>query len=105
MAFQQTITQMQVPQFESRLQVLRVRPTYIAAFKKCRYLYLEKIHLASKRHFLNYLSRLTEKWPNGTFYLKLSNGKVFDIDGENERFLKTIFPSRKYTKLYLNKEK
>ena len=27
------------------------------------------------------------------------------IDGENERFLKTIFPSRKYTKLYLNKEK
>ena len=27
------------------------------------------------------------------------------IDYENERFLKTIFPSRKYTKLYINKEK
>ncbi len=27
------------------------------------------------------------------------------IDSENERFLKIKFPSRKYTKLYLNKEK
>jgi hypothetical protein len=25
------------------------------------------------------------------------------VDDENERFLKTIFPSRKYTKIYLNK--
>ncbi len=27
------------------------------------------------------------------------------VDYENERFLKTIFPSRKYTKLYIDKEK
>ena len=27
------------------------------------------------------------------------------VDYDNERFLKTIFPSRKYTKLYLREEK
>ena len=27
------------------------------------------------------------------------------VDYENERFLKTVFPSRKYTKLYIDKEK
>jgi hypothetical protein len=83
---------MEVPQFESRLQVLRVRPTYIAAFRKCRFLYLERDHLTSKRTFLNYLARLTEKWPNGTFYLKLSTGKVFARlevrDGKVEQILK-----------------
>ena len=26
------------------------------------------------------------------------------VDSGNERFLKTVFPSRKYTKLYLGKE-
>lgn len=27
------------------------------------------------------------------------------VDNDNEKFLKTIFPSRKYTKLYIEKEK
>jgi len=78
--------------FESRLQVLRARPTYTAAFKKCRYLYLEKDHLNSERDFLGYLSRLTEKWPNGTFFLKQSDGKVFARlvvrDGQVQSILK-----------------
>jgi hypothetical protein len=88
----QTTTEMRVPQFESKLQVLRVRPTYIAAFKKCRFLYLERNHLRSKQNFLRYLSSITEKWPNGTFYLKLSNGKVFARinikDGKVQEILK-----------------
>lgn len=73
----QVSMEMEMPNFESRLQVLRVRPNYIAAFKKCRYLYIERDHLKSKQNFLKYMSRITEKWPNGTFYLKLSTGKVF----------------------------
>ena len=49
-----------------------------------------------------------EKYKGQRMYVVAINNYAYIvpfIDGENERFLKTIFPSRKYTKLYLNKGK
>lgn len=64
-------------QFENRLAVMRVRVNYIAPYRKCRYFYLEKKHLKNKRAFIKHIHEIASSWPNGTYYLKLSNGQVF----------------------------
>ena len=63
--------------FESRLAVMRVRATYIAPYRKCKYFYLDKTHLKSKKDFLKHAEPIIGNWPNGTYYLKLSSGEVF----------------------------
>ena len=63
--------------FENRLAVMRVRVNYIAPYRKCRYFYLEKKHLKNKRAFAAHVKEVASNWPNGTYYLKLSNGQVF----------------------------
>ncbi|MBD3262825.1 hypothetical protein GF374_00405 [Candidatus Woesearchaeota archaeon] len=64
-------------QFENKLAVMRVRTKFIAPYRKCRYFYLEKKNLKSKRAFKKHVREIAENWPNGTYYLKLSTGKVF----------------------------
>lgn len=63
--------------FENRLAVMRVRVNFIAPYRKCRYFYLEKKHLRNKRIFVKHIQTIANNWPNGTYYLKLSNGQVF----------------------------
>jgi uncharacterized DUF497 family protein len=48
-----------------------------------------------------------DKYQNQQIYVVSINQYIYlvpFIDNGNELFLKTIFPSRKYTKLYLNRE-
>ena len=78
--------------FESRMAVMRVRPTYIAPYLKCRYFYLSKPDLKTKRTFVKHAETLIGNWPSGTYYLKLSSGKVFirfDVyEGKIKKFYK-----------------
>ena len=63
--------------FENKLAVMRVRIKYIAPYRKCRYFYLEKKHLKSKKQFEKHIREVAETWPNGTYYLKMSDGRIF----------------------------
>jgi len=50
------------PVFESRLSVFRVRANFVAPYRKC---------------FMNHVQNVCRGWPNGVYFLKLTNGKVF----------------------------
>jgi len=72
------VTEMvQIPVFESRLAIFRVRANFIAPYRKCRFFYLDHPHLKTKNAFIKRVEEIAASWPNGTYYLKLSNGQVF----------------------------
>jgi len=81
-----------MPKFENRLAVMRVRVNYIAPYRKCRYFYLEKSHLKNKRTFIKHIQEVAKGWPNGTYYLKMSDGQIFArfdlIDGKVKKLYK-----------------
>ncbi|MEM2874183.1 MAG: hypothetical protein QW063_01930 [Candidatus Nanoarchaeia archaeon] len=74
-----TVTEEAVTQriFEPRLAVFRVKANFIAPYRKCKYLYLEPKNLKTKNLFIKHITQIIENWPNGTYYLKLSDGRVF----------------------------
>lgn len=56
---------------------MRVRANFIGPYRKCKYFYLEKKHLKNKRAFIKHIQKVAADWPSGTYYLKLSDGRVF----------------------------
>jgi len=78
--------------FEPRLAVFRVKANFIAPYRKCKYLYMDPKDLKTKGSFTKHVLRIAGAWPNGTYYLKLSNGQVFArfdmIDGKIHKFYK-----------------
>jgi hypothetical protein len=74
---QKTVSKVQPKVFESRLAVFRVKSNFIAPYRKCKYVYIDPIKLRTKGAFIKHLSALTNSWPTGPFYLKLSDGRVF----------------------------
>ncbi|MFN7088717.1 MAG: hypothetical protein ACK4NX_02810 [Candidatus Paceibacteria bacterium] len=78
--------------FEPRLAVFRVKATFIAPYRKCKYLYLEPKDLKTKSRFIKHVTRIAKGWPNGTYYLKLSSGQVFArfdiVDGKVHKLYK-----------------
>jgi hypothetical protein len=78
--------------FESRLAVFRAKANFTAPYRKCKYLYMEPKDLKTKGSFTRHLMRIAANWPNGCYYLKLSNNQVFvrfDIlDGKMHKLYK-----------------
>jgi len=66
-----------VPEFESRLSVFRVRANFAAPYRKCKFFYLDRVNLKSRKGFLKHVQNVCKGWPNGIYFLKLVNGKVF----------------------------
>src|SRR3972149_4333582 len=65
------------PVFESRLSVFRVRANFVAPYRKCKLFYLDRSNLKSRKGFMNHVQNVCRGWPNGVYFLKLTNGKVF----------------------------
>jgi hypothetical protein len=74
-AVTETVTMEKV--FEPRLAVFRVKVTFIAPYRKCKYLYVEPKDIKTKAAFLKRIRHIAAIWPNGDYYLKLSDGRVF----------------------------
>lgn len=72
----QTLT-MTKPAFESRLSVFRVRANFAAPYRKCKFFYLDKLHLKSKSTFIKRIEEVSGNWPNGNYFLKMGSGAVF----------------------------
>ncbi len=72
-----TKTMVEKPKFESRLEVMRVKPTFVAPYRKCRFFYLDPKDLKTKRSFTKHIEEIARNWPNGVYYLKMSSGKIF----------------------------
>ena len=87
----QTVTLVK-PKFESRLEVMRVKPTFVAPYRKCRFFYMEQKDLKTKRSFTKHIERIAHGWPNGSFYLKMSTGQIFSrfemYNGEVKKLFK-----------------
>jgi len=78
--------------------------------KKIRGVSFEQVLYYIENDFvLNIIEHPNQKrYPDQRIYLILMNNYVYlvpFVDQENERFLKTIIPSRKLTKYYLRGEK
>jgi hypothetical protein len=56
---------------------MRVRSTYTAPYRKCKYFYLEPRHLKTKAQFVKRIKEVAGNWPTGTFFLKTDSGKIF----------------------------
>jgi len=65
------------PAFESRLAVFRVKATFVAPYRKCKFFYLDKAQLKSKSTFIKRIEEVAGNWPNGIYFLKMSSGQVF----------------------------
>lgn len=73
----ETMPQQTKTTFESRLSVFRVRATFVAPYRKCKFFYLDRTNLKSKGTFVKQIERIGGNWPNGTYFLKMSSGAVF----------------------------
>jgi len=60
-----------VPEFESRLSVFRVRANFAAPYRKCKFFYLDRVNLKSRKGFLKHVQNVCKGWPNGIYFLKL----------------------------------
>ena len=87
----QTMTEEKV--FEPRLAVFRVKINFIAPYRKCKYLYIEPKDLKTRVSFLRRIRQIALIWPNGDYYLKLSDGRVFArfaiLNGKLHKFYKS----------------
>ena len=63
--------------FEQRMAVMRVRANFVAPYRKCSFVYLERNDVGTQIVFKKRLREITSSWPPGIYYLKLSSGKVF----------------------------
>ena len=81
---ERVVSKTQPKVFESRLAVFRVKANFIAPYRKCKYIYLDHNKLKTKGSFIKHIEAVSTNWPNGPFYLKLSDGRVFsrfDVSG------------------------
>ncbi|MBT4114231.1 hypothetical protein HOD83_03730 [Candidatus Woesearchaeota archaeon] len=67
----------QRPKFEDQMSVIRVRKNYAAPYLKQRYVYINKKDVKTERTFKQAINDQIRNWPDGVYFLKLSNGKVF----------------------------
>ena len=78
--------------FEPRLAVFRVKVNFIAPYRKGKYLYVEAKDIKTKPAFLKRIRHIAAIWPNGDYYLKLSDGRVFArfniLNGKLAKFYK-----------------
>ncbi len=68
---------MEKPKFESRLEVMRVKPAFVAPYRKCRFFYHEPRNVRTKGAFIRHVEDVAKSWPNSEYYLKMSSGKIF----------------------------
>ncbi|MBI4095550.1 MAG: hypothetical protein HY438_01680 [DPANN group archaeon] len=71
--------------YEPRLEVMRVRQNFVAPYRKYRFLFVDKQDLKTRKQFVKRLENVSASWPQGTYYLKLSNGLVFARFDVSER--------------------
>lgn len=63
--------------FEDKLAVVRVRRDYAAPYLKHRYFNIKRKDIKSKKLFIRKVEDTVLNWPPGTYYLRMSDGKVF----------------------------
>lgn len=79
------------PKFEDQLAVIRVRKNYAAPYLKQRYLYLNRGDVKTERKFKEAINEKSTNWPDGIYFLKMSNGKVFTRFKLHEGKIEQVF--------------
>lgn len=65
------------PKFEDQLSVIRVRKNYAAPYLKQKFIYIKRSDVKNERNFKGAMAERIRNWPDGIYFLKLSDGKVF----------------------------
>ena len=56
------------PEFESRLSVFRVRANFAAPYRKCKFFYLDRVNLKSRKGFLKHTQNVSKGRPNAIYF-------------------------------------
>lgn len=83
--------------FENQLSVIRIRKQYAAPYLKSRFVYLKRRDISTQKKFVKALADTVKSWPDGTYYLKLSTGKVFVRFEVKEGKIRTIYKTSPIT--------
>jgi len=77
------------PKFEHQLSVIRVRKNYSAPYLKQKYIYIDRKDVRTEKTFKQAVNERIRNWPDGVYFLKLSDGKVFTrFEVKNTRVLR-----------------
>jgi len=79
------------PKFEDQLAVIRVRKNYAAPYLKQRYLYLKRTDVKTEKNFKEAVNEKSGTWPDGIYFLKMSDGKVFTRFKVHEGRIEQVF--------------
>jgi hypothetical protein len=83
---------------DEKLTVMQVRPNYSIVYQFKPILKLERRHIKSQKHFVDYIKEVSTNWKDGDYFLKSTQGTFayFSIAGTKIKLSKKSKTGKEY---------